>query len=37
MYEEVMVDEVGQKRQPQDTGKLTNYGKHFLSLGSAHD
>ena len=36
VYGEVMAEEVGLKRQAQDMSAITEYGKHFLALGSAH-
>ena len=36
VYGEVMVEEVGLKRQAQDMSSIAEYGKHFLALGSAH-
>ena len=36
VYGEVMVEEVGLKRQDQDMSAITQYEKHFLALGSAH-
>ena len=31
-----MEEKVGLKRQAQDMSVITEYGKHFLALGSAH-
>ena len=31
-----MAEEVGLKRQAQDMSAITESGKHFLALGSAH-
>ena len=36
VYGEVMAEEVGLKRQAQDMSAITEYGKHFRALGSAH-
>ena len=36
MYREVMAEEVGLKQEAQDMSGVTEYGKHFLTLESAH-
>ena len=35
MYREVMAKVVGLKQHVQDMSEVTEYGKHFLALGSA--
>jgi hypothetical protein len=36
MYTEISAEEVGLRRQGQDINEVTEYGKHFVVLGSAH-
>ena len=36
VYGDVMAEKVSLKHQAQDMSAITEYGKHFLALGSAH-
>ena len=36
VYRDVPVEDVGLQRTTQDPGEITEYGRHFLALGSAH-
>ena len=36
VYGEVMAEEVGLRRQAQDTSKVMEYATHFLAFGNAH-
>ena len=36
VYRKIMADNFGLNRQAQDMSEVTEYGKHFLTLESAH-